>query len=314
MIILWNKQKGTGGAGGGGGSANLPTIVTDSGSSLPSASGYQLNDTFLNTSDKKIYKTVANSYELNTGVTINNTYNPDQKVSIDYVTGYASDFYYTVGSNPPTTFVSKTISNSNSGFQWTGNKEIKIHFKVFDSFVSNKNYGLFATEKNGYYIYIILKSDGLYLSKVKQYTSTFYIDETKQLLSCSWETDKEYYLQINKNEGTTIVTLSNTGYNQDVVLSNTLEITDYTGSLTTSQSTYIGYISERYGSTPQATTYPFGVYLLDTTSFDYLVPSGALSWDNGTDLTDKTEYADKTNGILYLNNDSDLIAIGGTSV
>ena len=59
--------KNTGGSGGGGGSAKFPTVVTDSGSSLPSASGYQLDDTFINTTDKKLYTLNSPSkYALNT--------------------------------------------------------------------------------------------------------------------------------------------------------------------------------------------------------------------------------------------------------
>ena len=72
-----------GGNGGGGGSSSFPIIVKNSGSSLPSASGYQEGDTFLNTSDKKIYKTEVNGYELNTNVTNNN-------VTVDLSTGVAS--------------------------------------------------------------------------------------------------------------------------------------------------------------------------------------------------------------------------------
>ena len=37
-----------------------------------------------------------------------------------------------------------------------------------------------------------------------------------------------------------------------------------------------------------------------------------LSWDSGTSLTDKTEYADKTNGVLYLYENSELVKIGGS--
>lgn len=62
-----------GSGGGGGGSSSFPTIVTDSGSSLPSASGYSVGDKFLNTSTKKIYTPVANGYIANTNATITAT-------------------------------------------------------------------------------------------------------------------------------------------------------------------------------------------------------------------------------------------------
>lgn len=41
--------------GSGGGSAKFPTIVTDSGSSLPATTEFSYNDTFINTTDKKLY-------------------------------------------------------------------------------------------------------------------------------------------------------------------------------------------------------------------------------------------------------------------
>ena len=46
-------------------SSSFPTTVTSSGSSLPATTGYSVGDTFLNTSDKKIYMASASGYELN---------------------------------------------------------------------------------------------------------------------------------------------------------------------------------------------------------------------------------------------------------
>ena len=71
-----------GGKSGGGGSSSFPTIVTDSGSSLPATTGFSYNDTFINTTDKKLYTLNSPSkYAVNTsgfdflniGATFNDT-------------------------------------------------------------------------------------------------------------------------------------------------------------------------------------------------------------------------------------------------
>ena len=53
-----------------------------------------------------------------------------------------------------------------------------------------------------------------------------------------------------------------------------------------------------------------GYIYLGETSGNFVV--AVLSWDNGTSLTDKTEYADKTNGALYLYENDELVKIGGS--
>ena len=139
--------KGTGGSGGGG-SSSFPTTVTDSGSSLPvDLTGYNEGDTFLNTSDKKIYKTEVNGYVLNSDVTV-------KDVDVDLTTGIATGF----DGNQ------EYISRENVSVAWAGNVTIRLHFKQTQFFPSGRTpvfYSSTSTGTAGRYFIICLKNTKL---------------------------------------------------------------------------------------------------------------------------------------------------------
>ena len=298
------------GGSGGGGSARFPTIVTSSGSSLPvDLTGYNEGDTFLNTSDKKIYQAGSSGYQLSDGTT-----NTDNNVVIDFETGIASNFGMTVNQYVN---IYRQIFRSD-GFQWAGNKTIDIHFKLSGTLDSSKYYPLLNATYTGYIIQLFLKADGLYFTKYKNYQTDFeFVSDTK-ILDFSWQTNTEYYLRLDKVSGNTTISLSNVGYDTNNIKKETVEIADFYGQYSSANTTtvLIGTTNSRLSSS--GISYyngvtPIEVYLLDTTTKNYLVPSSALSWDSGTDLTDKTEYADKTNGALYLYENSELVKIGSSA-
>ena len=289
-----------GGNGGGGGSSSFPTLVTDSGSSLPSASGYQLNDTFLNTSDKKIYKTSADGYELNTDVT--NT------ATLDLTTGIVTHFISS-GANQYYT------RNENSNIVWKDNLTIKIHFKIpTTTLVTDTLYGIyeFASLQSqggstGKKTIVCLKNKELYLVRGSYSSGPTALDDITKLLNYEIQFDTEYYLEIIKNGNSVVANLYTNGYDDSKVATGEIETVDWYYAGGTGRIT-VGGLSASGSTLNMTYIYALMVYLLDTTG-DFLKASSELSWDNGTDLTDKTEYADKTNGILYLYEDTELIQI-----
>lgn len=265
--------KGTGGSGGGG-SASFPIVVTSSGSSLPSASGYQEGDTFLNTSDKKIYKAELVNYSLASDIT--NVGSLD--VSTNEISGFSTTKY--LSSNRYDTSVNninihfktgndvtsdQTILSQGYGSSYSiltavqfGNRKLKIDSTVvYSNLVANTEYNIeghisLNSDDNYYYFYGTLKENGVVVTTI----------------SCVYS----------------ITTSSNTKY------------------------TYFGvfrYYNEYLN--------PFLGTIYGDTNFLGTILVANLSWDSGTSLTDKTEYADKTNGALYLYENSELLTIGGGS-
>lgn len=303
--------KGTGGSGGG--SASFPTVVTDSGSSLPAASGYQLNDTFLNTGDKKIYKTVADSYEFDTNAQI--TTDNVTPVTIDYVTGIASGFYYRfTGSSFQYSYVTKS-GLSNNDFGWKEEKQYKVHFKRTSTGTTDTRYMLLGIQiktgySSSYFVGIQIINSKLYMNGINASTEQV---APFMLVDYELEVDKEYYVTVHKKSNGKIETIIyKDGYEQTILSSNIVDnpisdVTPYSSNAVTISC----------GAFPRGTDNSRGegfngdIYLLDTTT-DYLKPSSSLSWDSGTSITDKTEYADKTNGALYLYENSELVKIGGS--
>lgn len=298
-----------GGNGGGGGSSSFPIIVTSSGSSLPSASGYQLNDTFLNTTDKKIYKAIATGYQLSSG-----TLNNDNNVVIDFETGLASNFGMTFSQYVN---IYRQISRTEN-FTWSGNKTIDLHFKLSEGLNDTHYYPLFESTQYGFSFALFLKSDGLYFIKYKVYQSSFELVSNTKILDFSWQSNTEYYLRLDKVDGNTTISLSNIGYDTNNIKKETVEIEDFYGYYQSSSVIYVSIGT----SNSRLTSYnvniyngitPIQVYLLDTTTKNYLTPTTELSWDSGIATEDKTEYADKTNGILYLYENEELVAINTPS-
>jgi len=299
-----------GGNGGGGGSSSFPTIVTDSGSSLPvDLSGFEWQDTFLNTSDKKIYKAKADGYELNTNAEIYTiTTTP---LTIDYSSGVASGFalYYGSGGYQLTCLLKKRLS---SDFAWAGEKEYKIHFKRNSTGSANIRYLLFATaSKVSYsltkYIGVQIINSKLYISEISGSSEDV---APFMLVDYELEANKEYYIKLSKkSNGKIETTIYENGYDQTMLATNIVDnqIEDITPMSATETTLWCGAF---WRGTDNSLGIGFNgdIYLLDTTG-DFLKASSELSWDSGTSITDKTEYADKTNGALYLYENSELVKI-----
>lgn len=281
--------KGTGGAGGG--SASFPMIVTDSGSSLPSASGYQLNDTFLNTTDKKIYKTVADGYVFNTGVSGNTGY-------VDLTTGIlSSQINYGLSRN------------TGSACMWTGDKEFNVHFKL-TSFGEDENfeYYIFLTGTGASYpdeLSFFIKNKKLYIRYYYYSGSDATVDNKELIFNYELQLNTEYFFKITKTGNSATAKLFTGNYEETLVASNTLVTQNWAHGSSSYAATWFG--SPRNNNVGKPFTIG-DIYLVDT-SGEFLKPNTDLFWDNGTSLTDKTEYADKTNGILYLYEDTELIQI-----
>lgn len=312
-----NDSSGNGSKGGG----SFPTIVTDSGSSLPATTGFQFKDTFLNTTDKKIYEAVTDSYELDTNAEIRTS--SATPVTIDYITGIASGFSFTYyNSSTHYSYVRKRSLSSND-FAWKEEKQYRIHFKRTSTGTTDTRYMLLGIQTStgsymSYYIVgIQIINSKLYISGIVISPPNSYTEQVEpyMLVDYELEVDKEYYVIVHKkSDGKIETTIYKDGYEQTILASNIVDnpISDLTPYGSNSVEISCGAFDR---SINNSLGYGFNgdIYLLDTTT-GYLKPSSVLSWDSGTDLTDKTEYADKTNGILYLYSDDELVAIGGTSV
>lgn len=290
--------KGTGGSGGGG--TSFPIIVTDSGSSLPvDLTGYNEGDTFLNTSDKKIYKTEVNGYELNTNVTNNN-------VTVDLSTGVASGFTGTKA-------ILRTMPNNSKEWSGTG-VSYQVHFKV-SSFENDdgKRHRIFVSWSNyqtdnltaGLYIY----QKKLYWILGTGYNS--YMVETK-LSDIELDTNTEYFFKITKSGTSASAQLRTGSYNGTLIFDETITTENWVAT-SGSRSTSLRY-GLTVGSASDYSNFINGEVYLGDSEGELVIPNtSTLSWDNGTDLTDKTEYADKTNEALYLYENSELVKIGSSA-
>lgn len=273
-------KKGSGGGGGGGGDGKFPTFVTSSGSSLPvDLTGYNEGDTFLNTSDKKIYK-IASIYSLSSDYT--NVGSLD--VSTGEITGFSTSKYLYRGFG--------TIPVNNIDIRCKTGSDITTEQCIVSHFYSYQG-------TNKAFFSVIVKGGSLIVVNNDSQSETI-ISQVK--------VNTEYRI-------TGSVTYSN---NQGLfnIVAYEEETQIYSGVVLVAVST---------SPFPTKTMY-FGVFREDVVSYknpflgiiygdsnwvsDICVAN--LSWDNGTDLTDKTEYADKTNGALYLYSDDELVKIGGS--
>lgn len=283
------------------GGASFPTIVTDSGSSLPSASGYQEGDTFLNTSDKKIYKAEVGGYIQNTNIYSSGT-------TVDLSTGIATGF---TGSS----YIARTMPNNSKEWSGTG-VSYKVHFKAtsFSSWDNNKFQVIFRSQSgyqsDNYSTAIAIQNKQMYLILANTYSSS---QKTgTKLFDYEILENTEYFFRITKNGTTAFAELFIGGYDGTLVASGTIETQDNIVSLG-SRQTYIRYGMNQEWRNSNVENFINGeVYLIDSEG-ELLIPSPDLSWDGGTDLTDKTEYADKTNGALYLYENSELVKIGSSA-
>lgn len=303
--------------------ATFPKIVINSGSSLPSISGYSEGDTFLNTSNKKLYTTEEGiiGYTLATGVS-NNNYQ-SSNVSVDLDTGIASGF--TSGSSY--NFFYRTNVNK----RWNGVQEYNIHFKITTTPSSSTLYNIFVLNNqtdfnNATNVAVGIKDNKLQIQCFSSYVSAgsgsySQIVAPKEILDFTLEQNVEYFLTIKKKDsaGTIETSISTTNYTENILATQTTEtgIEDVSTSYSSSCLFFYGQIS-KYNSSYDTTLYNYGysftigqVYLGDS-SGNFVVANTGLTWDSGTSLVNKTEYADKTNGALYLYENSELIKIGGS--
>lgn len=281
-----------------GGGASFPIIVDGSGTSLPTAQSE--GETFLKTDNKKLYTANVGGYVLNSGVTNNG-------VTFNAVDGSVSDFL-----NSPV----QNIYKGNS-FAWTGSVTIKIKFKLSSSLADNTNYLLLENNRSGYgspgqtiHTVIRIKNKKLNLLIFStQYGST--LKQDTDICESELEINKDYYLEIKKIDNSVTITLSNEGFSVNAIETNIIETQDYNieGQMNPSNSKqYYGYYYNGYYT---YLPFPGMIYLADSTGEFVVVDMSSLFWDNGKDITDKTEYADKTNSILYLYENNELVNIGG---
>lgn len=298
MTIHLNKVNGFGGeSGGGGGSSSFPTIVTDSGGSLPSASGYQLNNTFLHTNAMKIYKATMEGYELNTNVT-------STVDNVDLFTGVATGFGY-----------NKDVIETSSNFLWSGNTEMKVHFKQSSVPTSGKRsifYSLTTDGTDKRYACVFLNKKQLHFGLLFYNTQEGRVVAYKDTqIIASISSNTEYYLKITKTGTSGKAELFTEGFDSTPIASVDFETEDYvvTGQTTST----LQFVCSDYSFFSSENTY-LSAYLLDCTG-DFLVPSTSLVWDSGTSLVDNTEYVDITNQRLYLYLGAHtLLTIGGVPI
>lgn len=278
MTIHLNKVNGFGGGnGGGGGSSSFPTIVTDSGSSLPSASGYQVGDTFLNTSDKKIYKTSADGYGIN------------------------SVFDYTISNNllEPTTGI---LDFSGGQKSLSINSYTVASYSLICPFVATNiedTQCILQAHSSGYpaNYYNVMISSGQLVFKMSPL--------------CNIEANKTYIIEI-------VVTGSQYASNR----SGTIKVYTEEGTkiaeeaFTYSDNSIVVHFGSFIKAGPEGSFFSgqifrnVGEYNFKLGSNDIVVvDTSSLNWDNGVALQNKTEYADKTNGALYLYENSELVKI-----
>lgn len=280
MIRLWqplviNRR---GGNGGGGGDGKFPTIVTDSGSSLPATTGFSVEDTFLNTSDKKIY-------EIKTNYSLSSDY--ANVGSLDVSTGEITGF--------------STSKYLYRGFGSIPVNDIDIHFKTDNDITTEQciiSHFFSYQGTNKAYFSVIVKDGSLIVVNNDSQSETI-ISQVK--------VNTEYRI-------TGSITYSNNQGKFNIVAYEK-ETQIYSGVVPVTVSTspfadktmYFGVLREDVGTYKN----PFLGIIYGDSNWVSNICVASLSWDNGTSLTDKTEYADKTNGALYLYENSELVKIGG---
>lgn len=288
MIILWNKQKGTGGSGGGGGggSSTFPTTVTSSGSSLPvDLSGYNTGDTFLNTSDKKIYTAEAKGYSLNT--TDFSSATISSASVLNTTTGILSNF-----GSLKITNISISVGNPCN---------ICIPIKTGNDVQANQV--VFFARQTGagnHYdrITINIQNGKIYLNSNEIISVE---EETKYIIDIEIELPSQYSPNDNISVSISDINGNILGTQTSTCTKDSLDFVFGCWAGRGQEDSYFG--GEIYAN--------IGTKFF--TIYDKNVLSASLGWDSGTDITDKTEYADKTNGALYLYENSELVKIGSSA-
>lgn len=288
-----------------------PNAVTNSGANLPATTEYSLGDTFLNTTDKKLYIVKSDNYELNIGTNISSSgQHGSDSCSVDYQTGIVSNFIFSFNQYYANSFRYSYINRYfyNADYRWTDKKEYNVHFKLSSSPEDNNFYMIMTIrDQFGYSDYknvqFCIKNQNLYIREFQNSAVSTITNEHK-ISDINLQDNIEYFLKINKYaEGVIDITLSS--YSIDNVIENkTTEtnISDTPSYYNQSTSIMYGafYINSNQGNLFQNLGKAFNgqIYLLDSTG-DLLKASGTLVWNSGESLIDLTQYADTTNGIMY---------------
>ena len=297
---IGNGGGGGGGNGGGGGSPSFPTVVTDSGSSLPvDLTGYNVGDTFLNTSDDKLYTIKEKGgYKQNTG-------NYSSGVSVDLETGIASGF---TGSN----YIARTMPNNSKEWNGTG-VSYKFHFKAtsFSGLNNDKFQVIFRSQSsyqsNNYSTAVAIQNKQMYLILAYTYSSS---QKTgTKLFDYEIIENTEYFFRITKNGTTAFVELFVGGYDGTLVASGTIETSNNIASSGSRQTSIRYGMNQEWGDSNVENFINGEVYLTDSEG-ELVVPDTDLEWNSGESLINEKEYIDTTNNILYAYYNDSLITIG----
>lgn len=297
--------------------AMKPITVTDSGNALPSTSGYVLHDTFLNTTDKKIYGTLANAYELNDNSQIST--NNATPVVIDYVTGITNNFSFNFNVNQYSYSYLTRIGVSSDSFRWVGDRDYRVHFKITSQGTTNAKYMLFGISHgiaygSNYIVGVFIQDSKLYINEISSGMGGVSLTVSPvELINYTLEMNKEYYLRLlKKSNGEVETVIYEDRYDQTILARNTVspQINDITTSYGDNPVSL--YFGGYWRGSNNDWGYGFNgdIYLLDSMG-EFLKPASQLIWDNGTPIINLTSYLDKTNSLLYYYESPDLISIGG---
>ena len=266
--------------GSGGGGSSFPTIVTNSGSSLPATTEFSYNDTFINTTDKKLYTLNSPSkYAVNTsgfdflniGATFNDitgTFSGFSSGTVDVVpkntASFTLDIPFQVGNlgsvmnivqfnyQSPTPLFNVRISSA-------GNVEAKISGNTYSSISS--------VQANGKYV-LKIEVSGNSDTTTKNVVAKLYDENNNQL-------------------GDTV----NSSYNSASVIIGVGALSDYGPNIQIFNGTVFGFMGEN----------SFNVSGVN-------VIINAYDWDSGVELTEG-QYLDTTNSKLLFYKDNTLTEV-----
>lgn len=265
----------------------FPTIITNSGNTLPSAASYQVNDTFLNTTDKKIYTlNLFSEYSLNTSQfvslgTYGNVFDNTTGNFNNFDIEYNGSLYVT--PNDTTNFVLTIPFQVNN----LGNTMGIVQFNyqgptdLFNVRISSTGSVEIKNGNNYLEVYSSIQANEKYILKV----------------------------EVSGEEGATLRNVSVKLYDENETMLGNEATSSYDSN---SVSITMG-VFHQYGPNYNyfiGTIFGFlGTQSLNINNINLVAKE--YTWDNGTALIDKTEYVDKTNKILYIYKDTELIGIGG---
>ena len=258
-----------------------PNAVTNSGATLPATTGYSLGDTFLNTSDKKLYTAEANVYSLNT--TDFSSATISSASVLDTTTGVLSNF----GS----------LKIINIGHINVGNPcNICIPIKT-GSNIQNTQVVFFARTTGGSNWYdqitINIQNGKMYLNSNEIISVE---TETKYIIDIKIELPSQYYPNNN-------ISVSVSDINGNILGTQT----------STCDKPSFDFVFGCWAGRGQEGSFFSGeIYAHIGTHFftiyDKNVLSASLGWDSGTSLTEG-QYLDTTNSKLIFYKDDEITEV-----